>query len=283
MKAAGDDSSDLGQGFAVGELLDDAVFQRVKGDDNEASALNQGAVDDFQRAAEGRELVVDGDADGLKNAGGGVDAGFGGDFLCAADEVGEFAGGICGATIFGNGAGDPAGFGLFAEFAEDFFHFGALDGAQPLRGGGSGPVAVHPHVGGAFGAKGKPALQRVHLHAGRAEVKKRAVDVFNVLLLEDSGDIREIAADKTKSGVVAKIRLVGLDFGGFIAVNRNESGCFRHLAEDACGMPAGAEGGVQKNAVLGGVFQQGADGLVAEDGDVRGGNGLGGGFHGNED
>ena len=82
------------------ELLDDAVFERMEGDDREPSARPQDALGGVQRQHKLAQFVVDGDAQRLERARRGVNARFGANE--AGDEVGELPRGLepapCGAA-----------------------------------------------------------------------------------------------------------------------------------------------------------------------------------------
>src|SRR5262249_31948531 len=104
-------------------LLDRAIFERVKGDDDAAAAGPELIGKDLEEARQLAELVVDGDAQRLERARRGIDAlvarraaGH-----CPGDDGGELRRRVklTGADCVLDGARESGGVALLAEVAED--------------------------------------------------------------------------------------------------------------------------------------------------------------------
>ena len=146
------------------EPLDDAILERVEGDDGETSPGLQRALGGKQRAGQFAELVVDEDAQRLEDARRGMDLVLRMAAHEARDRIGEVEGAGEGPDLAPllDHARDASRMALFAEQPEDTGEIGCLEPVDDVGGAGAG--AGHAHVERPVGAKGKAALGLVDLH-----------------------------------------------------------------------------------------------------------------------
>ena len=173
----------LGAAFAE-EGLDDSILQGVKADDREPSAVRQPAAEDFQPAGQDTELVIDGDAQSLKDAGCRMPC------PCPRDHRGDGGREIKGCaqrTVLahrGDSRRDVYGSRLFAIFSEDPGQFGRTgrihDVGRRLR-----VFAAHSHVKRAVLHQGEAPAGCVDLIRGDAQIEKRATHRRNAKLIEN--------------------------------------------------------------------------------------------------
>ena len=206
-------------------VLDDAVLQRVEGDDGKPSTAFQIFLRGIEHRGKLAQLVVDGDADRLKTA-------FGGVLLLAqrrgghraANELRKLERRFNGFLFpldndpFRN-SGGVALLAVFKENSSQFFIGVSID--DLVRGECSS--RVHAHIERRVLLVGKAALCFVELRGGNAEVKEHPVHTVNVQLTQDLSEIAEVAVHERHAvHIVRKAPRRRVD-RCLIAVKRDES------------------------------------------------------------
>src|SRR5215831_17039594 len=157
------------------EILDDAVFQRMKRDDDETGAWLKHVLGGGEPAHKFGKLFVDEDTQRLKRACGRMDRAV----VCThdpRDNVRERARGADNVVVagFDNRARDRPRMPLLAERGDDggeIAFAGASDDVSRARA-----VAPHPHVERAVEPERKTALRLVELHRRHAEIENDTID-----------------------------------------------------------------------------------------------------------
>jgi hypothetical protein len=166
------------------ERLDDAVFQRVEGDDHQPTARLQHALGGVKTGFQLAQLVIDRDAQTLERAGGGMDLGALAAANGALDHLGQVQGALERALLAAadDEAGDAARGVLLAIDIKDA---GQLDLVQRVDEVGGGRAAVaHPHVQRTVAHEGKAALGLIQLHRRDAQVQHHTVDARRAQFVE---------------------------------------------------------------------------------------------------
>ncbi len=157
------------------ELLDDAILERMEGDDHQTTAGLQHPLGRNQRRFQFAELVVHRDAQRLEGARRRVDvAGLGAHD--AADDVGKALrrGDRGFRALADDGLGDMARQALLAIGVDEVGEVGLLEPRDEV--GGAVALARHAHVERPVEAEGEAAVGLVQLHGGDADIEHDAVD-----------------------------------------------------------------------------------------------------------
>jgi len=178
---------------AIGEgFFHAAILAGMEGEDGHASAGAQAGGQMAQERIERRELVIDGDAQRLKDAAHGeIQIGFANLWQRGADGVGKLAGGGERFSSENGGKFIRARFiGILLE------QTGKGCGVDFLQEGGSGLAAlrIHAHVERAIVLDGKTAHRVIDLHGGNAEVGEDEIGAGELAGGEGLGQAREIGA-----------------------------------------------------------------------------------------
>ena len=157
------------------EGFDDPVFQRVKTDHRQATADLQRPFGGDQAAFQFAKFLIDGNSQGLKNAGGRMDPGPPAPAQRAFHHLGEIEGAREGrlGSAANESAGDAPRLTLFAIQTEDTRQLGGLGFIDQIGGGQA--RAGHAHVQRSIAHQREPALGLVHLHGRYPQVQGHAV------------------------------------------------------------------------------------------------------------
>ena len=187
---------------AVGdEALDDAVLERMEGDDGEPAAWLQHALGGEQCAGELAELVIDEDAQRLEDAGGRMDLVLRVAADMRLDRIGKVERALERALLAPplDHPRDAAGMPLLAEEAEDAREIAWLEAVDHVgsRRAGLG----HAHVERAVGAEGEAAIGLVELHRRDADVEHDAVDLCLGEFVEPARTVHAPACSRPENAV----------------------------------------------------------------------------------
>ena len=243
------------------EVLHRPVFERVVGDDGEASPGAEERFAGFEETAERAHLVIDGDAERLEDAGEALLVVWRDDRLKRLYERID--------------RGEPADVGGFFEQkahppCAPCFAIVADDLPELVGGGvadqferGASAALVHPHVYRRVEAEGEAALRLVQVVAGDAEIGEDAVDLVDAEVGHKAGDVAEVAPDEGESRILSQ-RIVRL--GVEVSVYAEEMSLVAESLEDRPRVPPAAEGGVDIDPV--GIGDQLRHRLLEEHGRV---------------
>jgi hypothetical protein len=245
----------------VEELLDQAVFEGVEGDEGETTAGREVVVGLLQEGLELVELAVDGDAQGLKGARGGMDAALTTPHhprhaLGEGDGVGE-------RLILEQRPGHTAGVTFLAVVAQDPHQLCLVDRREQLGGRDAGG-RVHPHVDGAGHAEREATLGLVELRRRDAEIGEHAIDLRQAALGQHPRQPREVGVHGLEAVAEACEALPGRRQGRRVAVEPDHAALGR--LEEGLGVTTAAEGAVDEGLPRG--RGQGRHRLVAQHGEV---------------
>jgi hypothetical protein len=180
------------------ELLDPAIFERVKRHHGEPAAGRQQLLGRGEPAIELAQFIVHGDPQGLKCPGCRILPGLGlrDD---GADDIRELCGALDRPTLScrGDRAGDPAGKPLFAKRTNKLGKVGLRQGRHQVRSAQS--VAAHPHIERAVGAEREAAFRRVELGRGDAEIESDSGDRVDAHRSQELRHIAEPAFENAKA------------------------------------------------------------------------------------
>ena len=245
------------------EILDDAVFQRMKRHHGEPAARLQHALRRRQRELEFVEFFVDENPQRLKRAGGRVNfAGPRSHHL--GDDVSEPPRGRDRRLLArGNdGAGDAAGMPLFAENVDDVGEIGLGRARDHVRGGRA--VLAHPHVERTAETKRKAAAGLVKLHRGHPDIHHDAVDRIDALGGADLGQAGKSRFEERQPSGRSIDEIEPAGDGRSVAVDADHPGS--RNVENHPAIAAGPEGGIDVNAAV--MRTEHPDGLAAKHGDM---------------
>ena len=157
-----------GAGAELEEALDDAVLERVEGDDGEPAARRERTLGGGEAAGELAELVVDRDAQRLEAAGRGVRLAGLRARQQALDQAGELQRGGEGRAppVGDDGAGDAAGRALLAVLVEEVGERGFGQAVDEVGGRWGRP-------GSSACRAGRPSGRRSRGRPGRAASRRR--------------------------------------------------------------------------------------------------------------
>ena len=164
----------------------------MEGDDGQPPAGPEHPLGGVQRPRQFAELVVDGDAERLEDAGRRMQAArLGADQ--PGDEIGQLRGGLDAAlaAFFDDGAGNGPGPPLLAVMKEDVGQLRLAGFVEEV--GGARPVPLHAHVERPVAAEREAALGLVKLHRRHADVENDAVDTLEAGLRGDRVERAEAA------------------------------------------------------------------------------------------
>jgi len=248
-------------GEALSEVLDDAVFSRVEGEDDESAAGAEGMPDGGQTAEEGAEFVIGGHPEGLEAAGGWVNGGgpAGGR---SGDEVSELSGAGEGVVLaFAlDGAGDSAGIGFVSKIAEDAGERIGRGEIDPV-GGGSAGSGVEAHVKGAIVAEAEAACWGIELRGGDAEVEESCLATGGG---NPGRNIGEVAESEVGAVFESREACVACAEGIRVAVAAEETAGRGIPFEDCLGVGTAAQGPVEDPAS--GLGIEGSEHFAEHDG-----------------
>ncbi len=217
------------------EGLDDAVFQRMEGDHHQPAALAQHLLGGLQTGLQFVQLGVDGDAQGLKGAGGRMHLGPAPAAQGALDGVGQVQGALerrLGPAA-GQGGGDAARLALLTIEPENAGQLGRLGGVDQV--GGALALARHAHVQRPVAHEREAAIGLVQLHGRHAQVQHHSIHRRDQMLGQGGEavlDQAEAAAGDQRGGEAG---------GGGIAVEGDHLG---PRLEESAAVAAGAEGAI---------------------------------------
>ena len=239
--------SAAGLGAFDQEILDDAVFQRMKRHHHQPAARLQHALRRRQRQMQFVEFFVDEDPQGLERPRRRMN------FARLRphhlrDDIGQRARGRDRRFLArgDDGAGDGARMTLFAEDVDDVGEIGL---GRPRDHIGRGrAVMAHPHVERTVEAKREAALGLVELHRGHPDIHHDAVDRRDTLRGADLGEIGEAVLDQGQPAVRPIDQIEAAGNGGAVAVDADDPGS--RDVEDGAAVAAGPEGGVDIDAAV---------------------------------
>ena len=175
-------------------LLDDAIFQRMEGDDRKPSPRSKTGQNPIKKMLKLAQLVVDDHAYGLKGACGRMVARRGAPFgrVGVPDYFRQLSGRLYGGSRarVHNGAGYASGLRIFAVFLYDPFQRGEVrsvdEGSRAFRMGQSLPAPsvhqrfphVHAHVQRPVFMQTEAAFRNVQLERGNAQIQQGAVHLI---------------------------------------------------------------------------------------------------------
>ena len=247
---------------AVGdEALDDAVLERMEGDDGEPAARLQRPLGGKQRTGELAELIIDEDAQRLEDAGGRVDLVLRIAADMRLDGIGKVERALERALLAPplDHPRDAARMPLLAEEAEDAREIARLEAVDHVgsRRAGLG----HAHVERPVGAEGEAAIGLVELHRRDADVEHDAVDLSLGKFVEPrKRSMHQLQpAGKCRSEIRAGLDRVG------ITIDRDDVGAG---GKQRSRVAARAKGAVD-DRLAGAGFERGRD-LVEKDRSVVG-------------
>ena len=255
------------------EALHPPVLERVEGDPRQHASLAQQVPGEGERPVELVELFVDGDAQRLEGALGGMPAAEArrrGDR--SLDRLHEL---LCGVdrrlrAPRHDRPRDCAGVALLAELAQRAGE-AALVPARDDLARGQLLRGVHAHVQRGVVGVGEAPLARVHLHRGHAEVEVHGVRP-HALAREQLERLGVAGADEShRAGRLARERGESL-LGDGVAVDRHERPGGAELLGDQPRVPAVAERAVDHR--LSGLDPEELEQLAREHGRVRAAGGA---------
>ena len=185
--------------FPDEELLRDPVLERVKGDDRETSAGTERAHGGLEALLKILELVVDGDAQRLKDTGRGIDAAPT-LRLHARHETAEIVGRKerLPRAAAHDGRGHTTRLGLLAELAERTAQL-ALVPAVHYVCRRDAEVRVGAHIQWAFRAKAEASPLIGELERGETEVEEDAVERREAVARGHDVEKREVGSDEDRA------------------------------------------------------------------------------------
>ena len=239
----------------------------MEGDDGQTALgiqAGNGVAHDLLDTA---QLVVDGDADGLEGALGGMlllaqsGSGHGG-----ADDAHQLQGGLDGllGPAGADGAGNAGGVTLLAVIVEDTLQLVLTPVVDDLVGG-QGVFIVHTHVQRGVGHIGEAAAAVVQLGGGNAQIQQDAVDAVDVQVTQDLCDLAEVGMDQGDPVSIGGQPLPCRLQRNRVPVDADEAAGGQTLC-DLAGMACTAQGAVHINSV--GLDDQALDTLVQKDGNM---------------
>src|SRR5690242_9273083 len=158
--------------FGLEEALDDAILQGMEADDGEPAAGSEQVQRGGKRGLQTAQLVVDGDAQSLEGARGGVDAA-GATVNNAGNQSRQLAGardGRAGAPL-DDAPGDGARAPLLTVAVEHIRQRGFIQHVDQI-GGGWATCGIEAHVQRGVGGEAEAALAVGELVGGEAEVEQ---------------------------------------------------------------------------------------------------------------
>ena len=167
-------------GMPSEKLFDDAVFQRMKGDDGQPAAAFQTACRLRQRGRYFFKLAVDENPNGLKRPRRRVLSALASTDVLRRD-LRQLAGCIDGirAALRDNGARNLAGKPLFTIISDYLADFVFIRRSQPF-GRRHAPRRIHPHIQGRVKAETESARAVVYLRRGNAQIEQCAVYLADI-------------------------------------------------------------------------------------------------------
>ncbi|MNN24592.1 hypothetical protein D3C81_1380300 [compost metagenome] len=235
-RAAGRVTRALGQ-----EGFDDAVFQRMEGDDDQTAAGRQRGLGGFQTALQLTQFVVDGDTQGLEHAGRGVDRRAATTAQGLFDHLGQIQGAaerLLDAAAQ-DGGGHPTRLTLVAVLLEDMGQRPVIPSVDEI--GGGRPRVAHPHIQRPVAHEGEAALGLIQLHGRDANIEDSAVQLSLAALGEGLGQAREGGADQLELARIGGGDGVGVRLNRRVAVQTDDLG---PAIQNSASVAASAEGGV---------------------------------------
>ena len=229
------------------EALDDAVLERMEGDDDEPAAFGKHRLGRGKRFGELFKLAVYEDAERLERARRRMDARSAGRSGRGRHDLGKALGPDDRRLRPGalDGACDPPGLPLLAVDADDR---GKLSRARIVHHrGGVGAAFSHAHVERAGVAEGEAALGAVELHRGDADIEHDAVDRKEAGCARMRVEIGEPPLDQDQPP--ARLRdqgRTGFDRLGIAIDGKHQAAAL----DDGAGIAAAAEGAVDVAAAF---------------------------------
>ena len=234
-------------------LLRDPVLERVEADDRETPAGAQSAHGGLEALLKILELMVDGDAQCLEHARGGIDAT---PALClhARDEATEIVGGherLTRATAH-DGGSDATCLGLLAELAERSAQLALVPAVHYVRRRDA-EVRVGTHVQWAFRAKAEASPLVCELERGETEVEEDPVERRETVLAGHDVEKRKVGADEDRA--LAETSEDAMSFGESrgIDIEADEAPVGAGAFEDRLGVATRADRAVEKAATFAGI------------------------------
>src|SRR5437868_10527951 len=245
------------------EVLDDAVFQRMKRHHHQAATRLEHPLRRRQRQMQFVQLLIDENTQSLKRSRRRVNfTGLGAHYF--PDDIGERTGGEDRRFVArgDNGSGNRARMTLFAEDVDDIGEIGLGSLCDDIRGGRA--VMAHPHVERTTEPKRKTALGLVELHRGHPNIHDDAVDRLHALASANFGKIGKPALDQRQSAArpIDEIEPAGNRRAVTIDADDTRLRCL----EDRSAITAGPERGVDKDTAV--PWRKHIERFAAQDGNV---------------
>ena len=252
-------------GFAarVEEILDDAVFQRMKRHNDQPAAGLQHALGRRKRQMQLVEFRVDEDPKALERPRRRVNfVRFGANHL--AYDIGQLLRRRDRRLLARrhDGARDGARVTLLAENIDDVGKIGLGCPCNDIRSGRA--VMAHPHVERTAEPEREAALGLIELHRGNADIHHDAIDGGCAFRGADLGEVGEAVLDQGQPAVRPVDQIEPASNRRPVAVDADDAGS--PDIEDRAAVAAGAEGCVDIDAAVTG--SEHLDGLAAENGDM---------------
>ena len=239
--------------FPDEELLGDPVLERVERDDREATAGAQRAHGGPQALLKILELVVDDDAQRLKDARRRIDA-TPALRLHARDEAAEIVGRKerlrCAAAR--DRGRDTTRLGLLAELAERTAQLALVPAVHDVCRRDA-EVRVGAHVQWACRAKAEASPLVCELERGETEVEEDAVERRETVLAGHDVEKREVRTDEDRALTETREDATSFCERGGIDIEADEASARTGALEDRRGMSAASDRAVEKAATLAGI------------------------------
>jgi len=239
--------------FPDEELLRDPVLERVEADDREAPAGDQRAHGGLEALLKILELMVDGDAQCLEHARGGIDAAPALRFH-ACDEATEIVGGEewLPRAATHDGGGDATCLGLLAELAERAAQLALVPAVHYVRRRDA-EVRVGTHVQWAFRAKAEASPLVCELERGETEVQEDPVERRETVLAGHDVEKRKVGADEDRALAETCEDTTSFGESRGIDVETDEAPVGAGALKDRLGVAARADRAVEKAATFAGI------------------------------
>ncbi|OIQ71344.1 hypothetical protein GALL_470410 [mine drainage metagenome] len=250
-------------GALAQEILDDAVFQRMKRHHHEPAARLQNTLRRRERQMQFVEFLVDENPQALKGSRRRVNF-----TRFRAHHFGDDIGQCprrCNRRLLArrdDGPRNATRMTLFAEGVDDIGEIGLGRLRDDVRRGRA--VMPHPHVERAIVAKRETAPGLIQLHRGHADVHHDAVDRREPVGRANIGEVGKSVLDQREPAGRLVDEIETARYRRPVAVDADDTGSCDF--EDGPAVPASSKGGVDINAALTRV--QKLDRLAAKDRDV---------------
>ena len=232
------------------ELLDDAVLQRMEGDDHEPPAWGQSSFGGFERRRQFLQFMIYGDAQCLENTGRWRQTMLMRMANHPFQQICQFLGTLPW-TLLTTGddrPGDLAGKALFAEFPENIRKFLGGKLIEQISGSCS-RGRVHPHVQRSIKAEGETTFRSINLRRRDSDVQKDAVNHRPTMFIQRPFHLGESPMPGVETFTVWFQTFAGCPQSTWVTVNPQHLR-FRERLQKRGGIAAATQRAVQKPSAI---------------------------------